>query len=459
MLRVGVGQSEAGQETTAAQEAVGRAKRSLAPGLPTLALLFCAAETDHGAVLATLELELPGVPVVGCTTASELTSDVGCSELSVSVMLFQSDSLRFGVGLGTNASTEPDQAVSQALEQARAGLGGVTEALCLILPDGRSKATPRVLELLGEQLVVGCEVFGGAAARHGAGDAQPRQFFGAEVLSDGLPLVLIGGPLHYAYSTSSSWTPVGRRNVVGQVDGNTVGTIGNEPALDFYRRYLGPHTKPAFEFPLAVHEGRSFYLRVPVGYDEETRTVTFGAPIPDGATVQITEVTGDALIEGARSSAASAASRFGPNRPHAALVFTCNARRSILGTRTPSELSALEEALPGVPLLGFYGFAEFGPPELAPATASAPHVEDMQATLPIQASTGCRLHHCSLVALLLGDGTPAPESIKLGESSEAAVSHAALLQRLERSQYDRQDQEQIQLRNAALLCPGLGQGT
>ena len=56
--------------------------------------------------------------------------------------------------------------------------------------------------------------------------------------------------------------------------------------------------------------------------------------------------------------------------PEAALVFSCAARKMLLGTRTAEEFGIVREVLgTEVPVCGFYGYGEIGP--LAGASPAA----------------------------------------------------------------------------------------
>ena len=141
------------------------------------------------------------------------------------------------------------------------------------------------------------------------------------MLQDAVPLLMIAGDIEYSFSISKGWKPVGHRTTITEADGRVVYRIGDMKALDFYRDYLGDHSKPAAEFPLAVHDAAAdgFYTRVPVQYDEEEASITFGAPIPEGAVVQLSETTPTRIIEQVQKSVAEVSAKHGSD-PAAALA-------------------------------------------------------------------------------------------------------------------------------------------
>ena len=433
-MRIGIGQAEAADTHAAAERAIAAAAEGLGGAAPGGALVFSHIDADHTVLLETFSGRYPAVPLIGCSTAGEYSSAAGFSEDSVVVVLMQSDKVSFAAGLGRNAGADPAGAAANAVAQALENLA-VPPRVCLVLPDARSGQSDTMLSALHAALPETCQVFGGAAARIGTSDVAPAQLFGKDVVRDSVPILLLGGDVQYAFSVCNSWQPVGEPTVVEDSDGNTVGRIGGRPALEFYQHYLGPHAKPASEFPLAVHDpdAEHFYLRVPTGYDADTGAISFGAPVPEGATVQLSEATAQRILDETDRSVFEVSDNFN-GKAALALAFTCNARKGILGTRAIGESESLSAHLGGnVATAGFYGFFEISP---LTGGAAAP-----------------KLHHATQVTVLLGDGVDddiiASDNLTIG--GVAAVPTDVLRRKLARSEYYRRDLEQIRDVNAALL--------
>ena len=113
------------------------------------------------------------------------------------------------------------------------------------------------------------------------------------------------------------------------------------------------------EHPLAVFPPgeSSFFLRPVFAVDLDAEVLAFAAEIPMGSRVRLTRVVREGILQGA-DEAAQAATQALPNAK-AALVFTCAARKWLMGTRIEQEAEHLRTL--GVPFVGFYGFAEIGP--------------------------------------------------------------------------------------------------
>lgn len=443
-MKVALGHAEEIDTWAGVRMVIDQAQRQLGSVHADAGIVFAGIEFDHKPMLEEILAAFPGIRIVGCTTAGDFSSTMGLSEYTISLMLFASDSIEFNVGIGRGATLDPAEAARAAVREARAGLS-YDEALCLVFPDSLCPRNADVIEALNGELRHGCGLFGAASGRHTATASEPLQFYQDEVLQDAVPLLMMAGDVQYSFSVSHGWEPVGRRTTITEVDGRVVHRIGDMRALDFYRDYLGEHSKPAAEFPLAVYDDAAdrFYARAPVRYDDEEASVTFGAPIPKGAVVQLSETTPSRIIEQVRASAAEVCAKHEWGDPAAALIFSCNARKGILGTHADEELRAVQSALAaGVPILGFYGFAEFS---------------------PLRRGDPCRLHQTTMITLLLGtrgDATavaadePATATEPSADSETAATlarDNAILRKKLARSEYHRRGLEQLRDSNAALL--------
>ncbi len=394
---------------------------------PQAGIVLAGIDSDHSLILGTLKDAFPTMDIVGCTTAGELSSDFGFSDASISIMVIGSDTLTIGVGIGHDLSRDPMAATTRAVHMAKDRLGK-GERLCLVFPNGLHDSPETILDTLNRQVAPDCMIFGGLSARHWQGRTPTRQFYGNRVYEDALPLMLIGGPVRHQFVLSNSWEPVGNRESVSRAAGHELLEIGGRSALAFFRNSLGPHSSPALEFPLAVYEDEDsgFYIRSPMDYHESTGGVVFSTPIPQGASVQLTEATRGGLLEDMGLKLEGLAAHSGPwVNTAACLVFSCATRKQILGTQTSKEIDLLRRKLPeSLPILGFYSYGEIS---------------------PIPGLRRSSLHNCTMVALLFGEedqggvnvsAIPAgiPEPYEDGMSIDLADHVAFLQKKLERSE-------------------------
>jgi serine phosphatase RsbU (regulator of sigma subunit) len=390
MLRMAVGHAQCLDADCAIRGAVEACRRGLGGREPAGLLLFTGVDFDHEAILGVIGAAFPGVPLVGATTAGEM-SPAGVSDDSVLLVAFGGQGITCGAGVVHDVAArqgDPDQAVRLALEAARVGLAG-PPALCLLFPDGTAGGVDALAQALTRALPAGCPVLGGLAARH-VDDSRPiRQFHGSRVLSQAAPFLLLAGEVPMVTRLSRGWRPVGGIARVTEVDGTVVRRIGDGTALDFYRRYLGPHAEPAVELPLAVacEKKKDFILRAPGFFSEDDGGIQFPAGIAEGSTVQLAEAYRIEMLADIRDMAERLAREAGDGfRPAGVLLFSCATRKEILGTEAVEEIGRMAAALPpGTPMAGFYAQGELG--------SAGPE-------FPLH------LHNGSLVALVLGGEPP-----------------------------------------------------
>jgi hypothetical protein len=364
MFTAVVGHSEDLDGAAAAAEVVAQCRGRLNGTVPTAGLLFAAIDFDHQVLLDEVNRELPGLELIGCTTDGEISSDLGFREDSVTLILFASDSVDITAGLGRGLSTDVAGACRAAVDAATSKTGK-RPTLCIATPEGLTADGHSVTATLQDTIGVGTPIFGALA-----GDQlrlkSTRQFFGREVVSDSMPVLLMSGALRFSYGVATGWHQVGDVGRVTRATGAVVYEIDGAPAIDFYRKYLGPGANPTVELPLAILNARESteYLRATWGtVDETTGAVTFLAAVPEGARVRLTLADRDEILTGCSESLAIAQSNFPAGTPPtAALFFSCAARRILLGTRTDEELKLIRNTLgDSVAACGFYGYGEISP--------------------------------------------------------------------------------------------------
>ncbi len=362
MIKVGLGQSEHIDTQTVVDDVILQCRRQLAGHQPQAGVVFAGVNFDHRLMLDTILDQFPGIELIGCSTAGDFSTSYGFSDDSVSLMVFYSDDVEIGVGVGRSLSGNPETTVQAAVELASRNLSKPV-SLCLAFPDGFNKSFDPILKMLNQALGDDCPVFGGAAGTQWNEDIMPLQFYKDEILEDAIPIMVFAGPLEYAFSIANSWKPVGKKATVTDAEGRLVKRIDNFSAVDFYRYYLGDHSEPAREFVLAVYDETSehTYLRAPMEYNPDG-SITFSESVSPGATVQLTEARREVMIEDTRSTSEQIVQQAPGLAPAFAMAFSCAFRKNVLGTRVEQELQILQGNLPPrLPIMGFYSFGEIAP--------------------------------------------------------------------------------------------------
>jgi len=363
MFKMGVGHSDDLNVEACVAELLSQAVAGLDGAEPGGGLLFAAYDMDHQPLLSRIHEAYPDLELAGCSTGGEVSSVMGFQDDSVTLALFASDVVDFTTGIGVNASQDAMAACREAVAQARKK-SDQDPVLCIAMPDGLTFNSADAVRGLKQALGEGVLVLGGAAGEQFEMKAT-YQFCGGRVHQDAVPILLFSGPLVCSAGVASGWKPLGETAKITRAEGNVVYEIDGEPAIAFYRHYFGPNVRPTADSPLAVFDddGESFYLRAFFFHDEETGTVTYSGEVPEGATVRLATASREGILEGTAQSLAQALDGYrGDSAPQAALLFSCAARKVILGTRVGEELDIVRARVDAdMPLCGFYCYGEIGP--------------------------------------------------------------------------------------------------
>ncbi len=363
MLKMAVGHTEEFEADLAAADLVGRCNEALAGLEPKAGWLLASHDLDLVSLVRLIRDSYPNIELIGCTTLAPMSSAQDFAEGSTTLTLFASDVVEFSAGLGRNVTHDVDAAAAAAIDAAGVD-PGIKVALCITTPSVEGVDPTSVTNALGEVLGPDVPVFGGGAVPDYP-MASPwvggRQFYGGEVFTNALPVLLLTGPLKVSVGVAHGWSGVGREATVTKADGDRVYEIDNEPVGEFYRRYLGV-SEPAQANPLAVFDEQAnrYYLRAPVDYDEEEGAAVFLGSVPEGATVHISMASTDEILAGTDASLKEALAGFPEeSEPEGALIASCVVRNLLLGSRTSDELERIREGIGlETPVSGFYAFGE-----------------------------------------------------------------------------------------------------
>jgi hypothetical protein len=186
---------------------------------------------------------------------------------------------------------------------------------------------------------------------------------------------LSGDALVVGTGSVGGWEPFGPERLVTRGDGTTVYELDNEPALDVYRRYLGPLAAElpasALLFPLGMvaADGGPPLVRTLLGVDDATRSLRFAGEVPAGGRVRLMRATNEHLIDAAQAAASAASEGFAEVPPVAVLCVSCIGRRVVLRSRIAEELDEVASVVPSAVLAGFYSNGEIAPPTGAMSVA------------------------------------------------------------------------------------------
>ena len=371
-MRTIISHTDEVDSATAAQELVRQADAQLDGERPRGGLLYTTLEYDAPTLLQEIRSRWPDLPLIGATTAGEVSSKLGYRADSACLTLFVGDDLDVVAGRGIDPSGDLEGAVAAAL----AALGDRRPALGIVHCPGTVGNASAVLETLHRRMGNrACPIVGGLAGDHTV-SANTRQFFGDQVDYDSLSVLFLCGDLQVSWGVASGWFPIGTRHVVTRSVGNKIFEIDGRPAVDIYQSFWGDKVAANLgEFPLAVSvgaEANDFMLRAAMAIDEAEGSIAFAGDVPQGATVSLTEVVPEGLLSGTETSVRRAVAGYRGSQPSIALLFTCAARKWVLGRNAEAEITKLASSFGamGLPSVDFAGFYAFG--EICPAPAGGP---------------------------------------------------------------------------------------
>jgi small ligand-binding sensory domain FIST len=373
MIRAAVGNSTEINSARAALEAARQVNEGLEGSSADWAIAFVTPEhVPHlGAVQEALSGALSTPYIVGCTAAGvlaggrEIESGPGVGVLGVS-----SDQMRATPFLFHD---EGDHGMTAGVRLGQRLLNSRgSDDLLLVWPDAYHVRPDRLLQGL-DAVLSGIPVLGGAASSR-AGSDSTQQFCGSECCSSAVSGLRLGGRFSHVVGITQGCRPLGKPSRVTRSHDNLILELDGRPALDVLRerapRGLMEDPERAFHFLFVgllpesdVPEVRpgEYLIRNVVAADPDTGVLAIADNVEEGRHILFAQREPTA----ARSDLSRVLEEISPARTgldyRFALYFNCLARGSSLYEREGVDSELLGQALPGVPLLGFFCGAEIGP--------------------------------------------------------------------------------------------------
>jgi hypothetical protein len=366
MFTMAVGHSDDVDPARAIEEAISQCREQLelhAGGArPSAALLFCTLDSFDAELVTHVRKAFGQIEVIGATSAAEMSSTAGYLEDSIALAVFASDNVELAVGMGVRVDVDPVRAAQTAAAQALAGLAAEPK-VCIALTEGVN--AQRAIEALRAALPAGVLIIGGAAGRNElAGTAMTYQVCNETISDAGIAIMLMAGPLDFSTAVGMGWRVLGPRGVVTASDYGVIRMIDARPAVDWASAYLDTNSTRMSGNPLAIQDAGSddWYLRVVLSADLEGGLRIPGS-VPVGATVQLTTTSPDDMLEATHDAVQRALAAYsGGGEPSAALIFSCQVRKYLLGTRTAKEVQMAQALLsPSMSIAGMYCMGEVAP--------------------------------------------------------------------------------------------------
>lgn len=371
-MKIGTGMFKS-EDAFAAGKGAAAAAWKGADGKADLVVVFASSRFDQEELLRGVVSVTGATPMAGGTTAGEI-SPAGFSEGSVVVMALRADKAKFVTGMGAGVrGGEVGAGKSLVSSITRKGKGLENAGALVMFSDSMAGDGLEIIK--GVQSVLGerFEIVGGALGDDEA-FKQTWQYYDGRVYQNTVTGFMIYGNITTFTGVRSGWTSIGNRMKATSAKGNVLEGLDNRPALDVYAELLGAERAkklPAvgLEYPFGLIDERArigkneyFQLRCPLSVDWKKKTISLAAAVPLGKDVTLALASRKDVIEGATLAAAQAKEGLGRKTPSAIFMFSCVARKMVLGERVGEEVEAVRSALGrDVPIIGFYTYGEIGP--------------------------------------------------------------------------------------------------
>jgi hypothetical protein len=329
-----------------------------------LLVVFCSRSYDLARLLAQIHARSAGMPLIGCTTAGEISAS-GPGEGGVVVAAFGGDGFEVGTTVAPMASRDL-RGAGAAAARCLPSRGDRAHRVLLLLTDGLSGDQQEVVRGAYRVVGAGVPLVGGCA-----GDdmkmTRTFQLYGDEVLTDAVVAAGIASDSPFGIGVRHGWRRVGEPMLVTGSGGNRVYSLDDRPALDVYlgRLDIGELCEEGFRrvalthpFGLSRPSGEE-QVRFVRGADFADRSLSCIAEVPQGGLVWIMEGDADSVLAATDVACRDSLAALRGHQPLGMLAFDCIARRGVLGDRgIHAEIDRLAAVAGAAPVAGFYTYGE-----------------------------------------------------------------------------------------------------
>jgi len=360
---LGVGRSAAQDARAAGAEA---ARDSLRGDEPQLVVVFCWDGYQHGELLEGVRSVTGTVPLVGCSTAGEISA-AGPGDASVVVTTFGGTGFRVATGAANAADLGLRGASAEASRCARRLTGG-EHRVVLLLTDGLGGDMEEIVRGAYREVGAALPLVGGCAG-DGLRMEQTVQLHGGEVLRHSVVAAAISSDAPFGIGVSHGWSRVGDPVLVTASEANRVLELDDRPALDVYLERLGApaeaasdpaaFTRFATTHPLGLQRRRGEQVRCVNEASFADRALVCAGQVPQGGLTWAMEGDEESVLEASATACRDALASLDGRPALGLLAFDCIGRRGILGDHgIQREVERITTVAHGAPVAGFYTYGE-----------------------------------------------------------------------------------------------------
>lgn len=292
---------------------------------------------------------VPGAQVIGTTTNGEIMNgEISGLKTVVSFSIFKQTEVKLGFAIKEGISDfDLGRTIASKLDNDKA-------RVLILFATGLTVNASQLLK--GVQSVNDSLPVAGGNAGDNLENTRCFVFTNDDVTDCGVvAAALLGDSVKATRHSHLGWQAIGKEMTVTRAAGSRIYTIDNLPAYQMYRQYLASGEDfdiiNSIEFPLLIEKQGQTILRVPF-FRYEDDSLGFFGDIDEGERVRfsfghipmITDII-ESLLQSIRKEAVESI-----------FVYSCAARRSLLGETAPIETQPMQMI---APTSGFFTSGEF----------------------------------------------------------------------------------------------------
>lgn len=285
-------------------------------------------------VLPQVEKLLSNFAIIGVSTAGEIIDGkVEDFELVLHFLIFETQPIVTLMRLEDHS----DEHAANINEYCSAD----AENLLLLFSNALQSSPEKLIKRIKER-APSLTIAGGNAADN-CEFSDTYTILGDNIYTTGSVAAFVSGKdLRVKQISVSGWKSIGRKFVVTDADENVLYKLDNQPVLDVYRKYIGPHILEYFpnsvmEFPFLIKKDDKVILRAPVGITSDGTGVVFAGDFQVGELVTFSFADSYQLLD--EICCLKEASGI------ATMIYSCAARKSYMGSQISAEVERMGREL------------------------------------------------------------------------------------------------------------------
>lgn len=370
-IRVGIGTSKEIESFAAGALAVQSALDQMGESDPNILFCFASARFDHKQLIKGLKSVVYNVPLIGCTTAGEITTD-GPNTKSVCILALKSNTLHAALGLGKKVSISSRTAGQEVARDTvvKTRKGAIRHAF-MMMPDGLKGNGVEIIRGAQEVLGTSFPIVGGSAADDFLFQ-NTFQYYEDSVYEDCVGGVLFSGDISVGIGARHGWYPLGKPRIVTEADHNIIKKLDGKPAARIYEDYFGkrvadlrnePMARMSVMYPLgmSIPEEEECIIRNALRVDENGALICAGE-VPCGSEIRVMMGSKETALKAARKAAELALGGLRKKKANLVFIFDSVSRERLFGRKAAEEIDVVRSIFgKDTPIIGFYTYGEQAP--------------------------------------------------------------------------------------------------